>query len=92
MPGPSPFEFRRLTDGLVYRFEPAAGSQPRWKRTDADLWCERHPGRGWVIADATGTALGWPLDGVAVGHAPPSGRWRSHKGEKSYVYELVWLA
>ena len=92
MDGRSPFEFRCVTDGVVYRFEPEAGSPARWKRTGLDLWCEFHHGRGWAIADSTGTVLGWPLSSDGDEDVPPAGRWRSQKGEKSYEYELVWLA
>ncbi len=84
------FEFRRVSDGLVYRFEPVAAEPGRWRRTDFEVVCERREGR-WVVVDAEGAITGWPLAVDAAGHAPPAGRWRSAKGEKSYDYDLVWL-
>ncbi len=44
-----------------------------------------------MVTDTEGTVTGWPLDEVGDGSAPPAGRWRSEKGEKSYEYELVWI-
>ena len=82
-----PFNFVRRLDGLEYRFEPDGPG--RWKRTDLDLWCLRRPGQGWVIVDATGAVLGWPLR-PSESTQPPEGGWQSAKGEKAYEYELVW--
>lgn len=84
------FEFRRVSDGLVYRFEPLPNEPGRWRRTDINVICERRQGR-WVVVDLEGDVTGWPLDSSGESSAPPAGRWQSEKGEKSYVYELVWL-
>ncbi len=84
------FEFRRVSDGMVYRFEPVTGEPGRWKRTDIHVVCERREGR-WVVVDIGGAVTGWPVASDGSGDAPPAGRWRSAKGGKSYEYELVWV-
>jgi hypothetical protein len=86
-----PFEFRRLSDGLVYRFEPVSSDPPRWKRTDLDVRCLKDPASGWSVEDAEGSRTGWPQTGDRMAELPPEGLWGSQKGEKGYDYELRWL-
>ncbi|CAN5252840.1 hypothetical protein BH10PSE4_BH10PSE4_03100 [soil metagenome] len=89
-----PIAFRRSLDGLVYRFAPADTShdRPRWRRTDLDLdlhWVGSH---GWVVTDPAGTVLSrpWDVEPCDQGPLPPQGVWVSRKGDKAYVYELVY--
>lgn len=87
------FELRRQSDGQVYRFErqPEGG----YKRRDKDLWIVRRPDWGWISADPeTGAITGRPWNVLPAdqGDHPPEGDWVSRKGEKSYVYALVYIA
>ncbi|KYC37391.1 hypothetical protein WA1_48185 [Scytonema hofmannii PCC 7110] len=89
------FELRRLLDDVVYRYsscEPFQG-QLAWKREDLDIWVTLVNGRGWVCVDAELEIVGIPWE-VTVeqqeSSVPPAGIWVSRKGDKSYVYELVY--
>jgi hypothetical protein len=88
------FEFRRTTDPTTYRFhlDGQYNDRAKWKRSDKDLWC-LFDGSSWIVADEFGTRLGWPRDERAdAGDHPPGGIWSSKKGDKSYEYELVYVA
>jgi hypothetical protein len=87
-------EFRRKMDGVVYLFHRCEDlpSGTSWKRVDEDVWVTRLPGFGWVTIDGDGTINGRPWS-VATdqGDVPPSGEWVSKKGDKSYVYNVVYV-
>lgn len=97
MPSNSPallLEFHRRLDGLIYRFRPDAprNGVPAWKREDLDLWITKTEKLGWVCVDQQRTVLSLPWS-IAVsdqGDMPPAGEWVSKKGDKSYVYDLVY--
>jgi hypothetical protein len=87
--------FRRRIDGICYRFAPAGArsGHPVWKRDDLDLWLIRHADEGWVVVDATGTVLSRPWNVLPSSQMdlPPEGEWVSKKGDRSYVYDLVFV-
>lgn len=91
------FELRRHIDGLVYSFDRAtdASGQSGFQRRDRpDLWITFQPDLGWIaIQPEDGGIAGrpWsvqPADQPAT--CPPEGIWVSRKGDKSYVYSLVY--
>lgn len=89
------FEFRRVIDNFVYRYKPCDPfhGQLAWKREDIDLWVTKVNERGWVCVNVAQEILAFPCS-VAVetsGSVPPAGIWVSLKGDKSYVYELVYI-
>jgi hypothetical protein len=91
-------EMRRVSDGAVYRFDPAPADEngnARFKRADKDVWMRRDADFGWIVWDGTDkTLMSRPWD-VALkdqGDAPPCGVWVSRKGANSFVYELVVAA
>jgi hypothetical protein len=89
------FEFRRRTDGVVYRYHPCEPLQGElaWKREDKELWVTKLGAHGWVGVNAELEILSvpWRIPLAQQGAIPPSGIWVSRKGDKSYVYELVYL-
>lgn len=93
---PQILEFHRRLDGLVYRFRPDAprAGVPTWKREDLDLWVVKVERLGWVCVDNQQTVLSipWALAVNEQGGMPPAGEWVSKKGDKSYVYNLVYGA
>lgn len=93
---PAAFELRRALDGLVYRFDLARDSRgrPGYRRADSDLWIRRHPRLGWIAGSPEADEVfgrPWDVPPEDQGEAPPEGIWVSRKGDKSYVYALVWL-
>jgi hypothetical protein len=88
-------EMRRLSDGAVYRFLPAApgdGGSPRYRRADKDIWIQRDARFGWIVWDATAQALmgrPWEVALADQGAEPPEGVWVSRKDDHSFVYRLV---
>ena len=89
------FEFRHRIDDAVYRYHPCEllRGQTAWKREDLDLWVTKVKGHGWVCVDAEFEIVGipWAVAVETQGSMPPAGIWVSRKGDKSYVYELVYL-
>ncbi|MBD2493886.1 hypothetical protein [Nostoc sp. FACHB-280] len=89
------FEFKRRIDDTVYRFHPCEPlhGQSAWKREDLDVWITLVNGHGWVCVNAEFEILGvpWAVALATQGSMPPAGIWVSRKGDKSYVYELVYL-
>jgi hypothetical protein len=99
---PTAFELRRRIDTLVYRFD----LKPRtnidgflgYVRSDrSDLWMIRCPRRGWITVDPTDSNIvtGRPWNAIYIHEQlmdrPPQGVWISHKGDKSYAYDLVYV-
>lgn len=89
------FEFRRRIDAVVYRFCPCESLDGKiaWKREDIDLWVTQITGFGWVCVNSNRIICGIPW-GVAldqVDELPPAGEWVSKKGDKSYVYDVVYI-
>ncbi|MCW2602233.1 MAG: hypothetical protein JWN61_368 [Pseudonocardiales bacterium] len=81
---------RRL-DGLIYRFEREPqewNRRPSYRRSDLPLWIRWTDADGWVVLDEAGTPNGWPLSDARDSPQPPQTGWRSHKGAKSYLYDL----
>jgi len=86
---------RRL-DGLTYRFAREAqpfGGRASYRRTDVPVRI-RWIGSGWATVDEAGAANGWPIpaDAAGPGGEPPRGPWRSRKGARSYLYDLIGSA
>lgn len=90
------FEFRRLLDGLIYRFEPASDRDgaPQWRRLGSNLYLRWSEDHGWSIRDHEGTLLALPWNASLKDQSalPPQGVWVSRKGDRSYVYEAVLLS
>jgi hypothetical protein len=89
------FELRRKSDDLVYRFERKVDAQGRagYQRSDRDLWIVRSVEWGWISTDPeTGVITGrsWETHPSQQDDHPPTGIWVSRKGDKSYVYDLVY--
>ena len=87
------FELRRQSDDLVYRFEKQ--HEGGYKRRDRDLWIVWHPDWGWISTDPeTGAITGrpWSIQPADQADHPPEGDWVSRKGDRSYVYTLVYVA
>jgi hypothetical protein len=89
------FELRRRIDDLIYEFDrmDLGNGQYGYKRRDKDLWIKWHADFGWAAWDGESDIIGgrsWyilPKDQLDY---PPEGVWVSMKGEKSYVYDLVY--
>jgi hypothetical protein len=88
--------FRRRSDGLTYHYHPCEPihGRPAWQRDDLDLWVIYRAEDGWIGVNAAGqiTAVPWGLPISRQGDLPPTGEWVSKKGDKSYVYDLVFSA
>ena len=96
MAGRECFELRRKSDGLVYLFKRNvdASGNAAYQRQDQDLWITFRPGLGWVAWDhdtASCTGRPWTVAAQDQADFPPEGIWVSRKGDKSYVYELVYV-
>lgn len=82
-------------DGTVYLFHPCEDLQSgkSWKRVDKDIWVTRLDGFGWVSIDSEGNinSRPWSIAITEQGDVPPSGEWVSKKGDKSYVYDVVYF-
>lgn len=88
------FEFKRRIDTIVYRFrlcETIVGHYA-WKREDADIWVTQLEGFGWICIDSDKRicAMPWGVAFDTVVDFPPEGEWVSKKGDKAYVYDLVY--
>jgi hypothetical protein len=86
------FEFRRrLPADVVYKYEPEP-TENVWKRTDLDLWIKFVPKIGWACINENNEVLSipWLIPPDEQGNRPPEGKWVSCKGDKSYVYDLVY--
>jgi len=95
MPDYEHFELRRMSEDLVYHFDPKPmpDGQIGYQRRDADLWITFRADWGWVAYDeATQSLMGrlWHILPKEQGDHPPEGEWVSKKGAKSYVYELKY--
>lgn len=89
------FELKRKVDGLVYEFDlqTRPNGSVGYKRRDQDLWINWHETYGWVAWDGISDYIGgrpWYALPKDQSNYPPEGLWVSMKGEKSYVYELVY--
>jgi hypothetical protein len=96
MSGHDSFELHRLIDGLVYRFhrQTAPDGRVGYRREDRDLWIVWSERWGWVsVLPEEGAIAGrpWEVPREEQGDAPPEGTWVSRKGEKSYVYQLLYV-
>lgn len=94
MSGSDRFELRRRLDDLVYVFERKPGQFVYARRDRPDLQIVYREGFGWGAWSVDGYELqGRPWD-VALDFQspayPPEGVWVSQKGDKSYVYDLVF--
>ena len=89
------FELRRRIDGVVYCFEPCKliNGQLAWKREDADMWVTYVKYFGWVCINSESAICGIPWSTAInnMGELPPAGEWVSKKGDKSYVYDFVYM-
>ena len=91
------FELRRQIDGLVYRFhrDTIPDGELGYRREDRELWILWTEDRGWIsVLPETGALSGRPWEitpGAQSAESPPEGIWVSRKGEKSYVYDLVYV-
>jgi hypothetical protein len=94
-PSNNSFEFRRRIDGVVYLYHRCKDlpSGASWKRVDKELWVTWVDSFGWVGIDQDGNITGrpWSVPMDEQGNFPPSGEWVSKKGDKSYVYDLVYV-
>ncbi len=88
------FELHRQSDDVVYRFDrmDREDGSVGYKRRDADLWIVFDEAFGWIAINGTGEIGGrsWNVAAQAQGDHPPEGEWVSKKGNKSYVYSLVY--
>lgn len=82
--------FVRRVDGLTYEFvrDGVVDGFPSYKRVDLDIWCRRLPGFGWVVCNEAAAVSSRPFGDAGWGDLPPEGVWVSHKGDRSYVYDL----
>ena len=91
---PETLEFRRRMDGLTYRFRLAGArnGEATWKREDVDLWLVKDDRLGWIVVDGEKAVLSllWALPTGEQGELPSEGEWVSKKGDKSYLYDLVF--
>lgn len=82
-------------DGVIYLFRRCEDlpSGTSWKRDDHDVWLTRLQGFGWVTIDQEGNINGrpWSIPIDEQGDIPPAGEWISKKGDKSYVYDVVYV-
>lgn len=85
--------FVRRLDGLTYEFvrDEDAHGFPSYKRVDLDVRCLRLPDFGWAVRTAEGAISSRPFDDAGWGESPPEGVWVSFKGNRSYVYDLVYF-
>jgi hypothetical protein len=60
-------------------------------RTDPALWCRHEEHQGWVIVDADGQLIGWPLATSQSRDAPPEGLWVSANEGQSDLYDLAFI-
>ena len=89
------FELRRQSDGLVYQFDRRhrEDGSVGYQRRDADLWIVFDDDLGWIALDESTGEIGgrsWNVPVRSQGDHPPEGEWVSKKGDKSYVYALVY--
>ena len=90
-------QLRRRSDDLIYYFVQVQRQDGSigYLRTDTHLWIEYEPRLGWIARDPeTKELTGRPWNDSRaeeqdVEH-PPEGEWVSKKGDKSYVYDLVF--
>jgi len=89
------FEFRRRNDTTVYRYHPCESMNgfPAWKRENIELYVTKLDGFGWVCVDKTNTihAIAWGISVNQISALPTAGEWVSKKGDKSYVYDVVYI-
>jgi hypothetical protein len=88
------FELKRRIDNVIYHYipcEPINGS-PAWKRDDANLWVTKLQDFGWACIDNDNNICGipWGVPPSKTSKHPPEDEWVSKKGDKSYVYDLVY--
>ena len=83
--------FVRRLDGLTQEFihDGAVHGFPSYRRVDRDMWCRRLPDFGWVVCSDSAAILSRPFGDTEWGDRPPEGLRVSHKGDRSYVYDLV---
>lgn len=89
------FELRRLSDDLVYQFDQKVRNDGAigYRRQDANVWIIFDLKQGWIAHDdSDGSTTGRPWNVLLAdqGDHPPEGEWISKKGNKSYVYELIF--
>lgn len=89
------FQLKRRLDGLIYDFDRVEIREGvfGYKRRDQELWINWHQTFGWVAWDGQSDYIGgrpwYVLPDKQLDH-PPEGLWISYKGDKSYVYDLVY--
>lgn len=83
----------RRVDGLryFYRRNGETHGYAAFRREDANLQCERMPGFGWAVRDGDGVVNSRPFADPGLGDLPPEGMWVSGKGDRAYVYDLIWV-
>lgn len=91
---PPGMQFVRRVDGLTYEFshDGHVHGAASYRRVDLAIWCRRLPDFGWVVCNEAGAVSSRPFGDAGHGRLPPEGMWVSAKGDRSYVYDLVWSA
>lgn len=88
-------EFRRQSDATSYRFVPSApvANRPAWQRTDGVVRLLYPDDHGWVTVNEQMEINGipWAVPPSQQGALPPTGPWISRKGDKSCVYEILFV-
>jgi hypothetical protein len=88
-------EFRRTTDGTVYKFnlDGEYNGRSKYSREDKNIMVVFIDHLGWCVLDEEENQVSWPFIDIQNIDAklPPEGKWISWKKGKSYVYELVLL-
>ncbi|MEU6946087.1 hypothetical protein ABZ957_12775 [Streptomyces sp. NPDC046316] len=85
------FAFVRHVDGLRHLFERDGErhGRPAYRRTDGQVRCLWAPGLGWHCEIADGLVTAHPVNSTGDEPEPPATVWRSFKGDRSYLYDLV---
>ncbi|MFD0146625.1 MULTISPECIES: hypothetical protein [unclassified Streptomyces] len=83
--------FVRHVDGLRHLFarDGEQHGRPAYRRTDGQVRCLWAPGLGWHCEIADGLVTAHPVNGTGDEPEPPATVWRSFKGDRSYLYDLV---
>lgn len=81
----------RHVDGLRHLFERDGEhrGRPAYRRTDGQARCRWAPGLGRRRKSAEGLVTAQPVNGTGDEPEPPATVWRSFKGDRSCLYDLV---
>eukprot|EP00929_Paragymnodinium_shiwhaense_P101828 TRINITY_DN65015_c0_g1_i1.p1 TRINITY_DN65015_c0_g1~~TRINITY_DN65015_c0_g1_i1.p1 ORF type:complete len:382 (+),score=41.45 TRINITY_DN65015_c0_g1_i1:99-1244(+) len=96
---PCALKLTRKQDGLVYVFALSPSNPEQWIRTDdPSVLILRNVANGsWrcALAADPDSPVGWPESSSAASPVasslPPTGKWVSQKGDKSYTYDVQFL-